>query len=74
MKPFCCHKVLQKVGTDPRRDLETDLAAECDRIACVLLMDEARLVIAACLHSMPKTQVKKGKKEHIQKEKCEFSC
>lgn len=39
----------------------------------MLLMDEARLVIAACLHCMPKTQVKKGKNQHIQKAKCDFS-
>jgi len=62
MKPFCCHKVLQKVGPDPRRNLERDFAAQHDRIAWVLPMDEARLVIAACLHSVPNTQVKKGKK------------
>lgn len=73
MKPFCWQKMLQKVGPDHRRGLETDLAAQLGRIAQVLLMGEARPALTACLHSTPKTQVKKGKKQHIQKAKCEFS-
>lgn len=54
--------MLQKVGPDPRRGLETDLAAQCGMIAQVLLMGETRPALTPYWHSMSKIQVKKGKK------------